>query len=208
VYTYPKFRYDPHCRPYSSGVYLSYETDVYVAADPPRSLTCEAPAVRVIDATDAGPTEIGFKLLAAGEYSRALSFFADASSRDLDEPMSKLGYSLASAAQGNDDRALWAMQRAVEADAAELPSWPACGELRKLVETLKDRYQAKADRYVHTPDREALFMVAALNHVTGDREGAQAALARAYPGGSDFYTPATRALAEAVEGSVEVATSN
>lgn len=207
VYPYPKFRYDPRCRPYSSGVYLSYETDVYVAADSPRSLTCEAPVVRVIDATDAGPTEIGFKLLAAGEYPRALSFFADASSRDLDEPMSKLGYSLASAAQGNDDRALWAMQRAVEAGADELPSWPACRELADLVETLKDRYQAKADRYVHTPDREALFMVAALNHVTGDRQGAQAALVRAYPGGRDFYTPATRALAEAVGGGSQIANS-
>lgn len=200
AYTYPKKYYDPYCRPYSSGVYLSYDTDVYVAADAtPRSLTYAAASVRVIDATEAGPTEIGFKLLAAGEHSRALSFFADAASRDLEEPLAKLGYSMASAAEGNDDRALWAMRRAVQAGAAELPSWPECTELTELAGTLKDRYQAKADRYVHTPDRDALFMLAALNHVTGDTQAAKAALARSYPGGEDFYDAPTKALAAGVE---------
>lgn len=197
AYTYPTTKYyDPYCRPYSSGVYLSYGSSVTT-----RSLTHSPAPVRIIDASDAGPTEIGFELLAAGEHSRAMSFFADASSRDLEEPFSKLGYSLASAALGQDDRALWAMQNAMKADAASLAEFSPSRDLARMIDSLKDRYQQKADRYVHTPDKNALFMVAALNHVTGDADGAKAALARAYPGGRGFYDPATRALADGLHNS-------
>lgn len=203
AYTYSKV-YDPYCRSYSSGVYLSYDS-----SGAPPSLTGgpTPPPVRIIDATNAGPTEIGFELLRAGEYSRALSFFADATSRDLNNAEAKLGYSLASAAQGQDDRAVWAMQNAMTEGAADLASRPVCRELTTLLNSLKARYQQQADRYVHTPDKRALFMVAAINHVQGDADGAKAALARAHPGGAGFYNPATKALAEALE-SGAVASSN
>jgi len=183
---------------YSSGVYVSggsygVRAPTVIEFDEP------SPRARTIDATYASPTDIGFQLLGAGDHDRALAFFADATSRDVSAPMPKLGYALASAAQGSDDRAVWAMRRALQSGAEAIHYWPRNSDLDRLVDSLKARYQARADRYPHTPDRNALFMLATLHYLTDEPGAARAALERAYPGGSGFYDPATAALAAGLD---------
>jgi len=166
---YPYYGYG-YSRPYYGGNAYSntYREPVVVRSAPshdyPASVSAAPSTTTTIADQDA------WDRLAEGQHAAALSQFADAAQRHPETGLPKLGYALASAADGNHERAVWAMRRALMADAEALHYAPLDDRSRALIDALAVRYTDGAVTEVGT--RDAAFMAAALHYIRHDTDAA------------------------------------
>ncbi len=166
---YPYYGYG-YSRPYygSRAYDSSYREPVVVRSVPsrdyPDSSASVAPSTTVV------ADQAAWDRLAEGQHASALSQFADAAQRHPDTGLPKLGYALAAAANGDHERAVWAMRRALAADAEALHYAPLDERSRALVDTLAARYTDGTVADVGASD--AAFMAAALHYIRHDNAAA------------------------------------
>jgi len=144
-------------------VYRSAPSLVYDYTAPGQSPSGRA------DSGDLGRS-VGWNALAEGNYRRALSRFADGAMADRSDSVVRVGYALASALSGDDQRAVWAMRRAMRIDAPGAHYAPIDQSLHKPILALIDRYRHQGEEYPENTD--GWFMAAALAYVLHDEQGA------------------------------------
>ena len=162
---YPYYGYG-YSRPYyrSRAYDYSYREPVVVRSVPSHDYPDSASSATVV------ADQAAWDRLAEGQHASALSQFADAAQRHPDTGLPKLGYALASAANGDHERAVWAMRRALAADADALHYAPLNERSRALVDTLAARYADGTVAEVGASD--AAFMAAALHYIRHDNAAA------------------------------------
>jgi hypothetical protein len=87
-------------------------------------------------------TADAWKLLEQGEANRAQGFFALAAAKDPDDAVVKLGFALASADMGDDVRAAWSAERAINVDEGELATLELGSEASVMLADLIDSLQS------------------------------------------------------------------
>lgn len=122
-------------------------------------------------------------LLGEGRQAAALSRFADAAQRQPGAALPKLGYALAASANGNHERAVWAMRRAFAVDPQALHYAQLSDSNRALIDTLAQRYSDADDPAINT--RDSAFMAAALHYIRRDNAAAALHLQLARENGDD-----------------------
>ena len=172
--------------------FANYEGPPFAAQDVPFfvSLTADGaqqPATPEVDARSAG-----WRLLAEGRHTDAVSAFAYESEQDpqLGEP--RIGYALAAAVRGDLSSGVWAMRRACRYEPAALGQIDIDEGLRPHLEQLVGKYAAS-----DVGDRDAAFMSAALHLLLGDTPAARAAVQRASQSGD--HSQSTRSLQEMLQ---------
>jgi hypothetical protein len=165
---YPYYGYG-YSRPYyrSRAYDYSYREPVVVRSVPSHDYSDSA---SVASSAPAFADQAAWDRLAEGQHASALSQFADAAQRHPDTGLPKLGYALASAANGDHERAVWAMRRALATDADALHYAPLNERNRALVDTLAARYTDGTVADVGASD--AAFMAAALHYIRHDNAAA------------------------------------
>lgn len=156
----------PH---YGGSAYAySYREPVVVRGAPSHDYSDSASAAP--SASTAVADQAAWDRLAEGQHASALSQFADAAQRHPETGLPKLGYALASAANGNHERAVWAMRRALATDAEALHYAPLDDRTRVLVDMLAARYTDGTVAEVGASD--TAFMAAALHYIRHDNAAA------------------------------------
>lgn len=138
--------------------------------DPPQP---QAPSSGAPDSTTQGGNGSGWRELADGSYSQALSTFADLAEANPNKGIPKVGYALASAAGGDQDRGIWAMRRALRIDPNAIHYVAIDDRLRPRIQDLVSRYQQSMGT---GRNADAAFMVASLHYLLGDTSSARSAI--------------------------------
>lgn len=123
----------------------------------------------------------GWGVLAAGNYSGALTDFAVEAESNPSRGVPKVGYALSAAAGGDLGRGVWAMRRAFRIDPHSVEYVVIDDRLRSQVEQLAGRYQRHLESAGSDPD--SAFMVASLRYLLSDMEAARSSIAQAAQNG-------------------------
>lgn len=177
-----------------SSVYSSPATTIY---SPPQQATYTPPTRLTytgIDYTNrtTTPTPIvdGWTLLSGDQPNARLAMdaFAIQAERFPDRGVPKIGYALTAALQGNDDKAAWAMRRAVLTDSESLKAVPVDGVVANHLRDLAARYESRLnDGFSRSDDA---FMLAALRFIQREYAAAQSAVTTAIKSGDTEVTTA------------------
>ena len=169
--------------PKSTGIEAIEESDYELPdfdfpVEPPEIKTPQPPASTTPAHVSAGRT--AWRILADGRKQLAFTAFGELCSEYPDHAQYKLGYSLAAAGAGNDRTAIWAMRRTFALAANGIGPIPINANLAKMLDRVAAYYADSAA----TPmtNRDANFMLAAVNYLRHDIDGALQAVeaARAY----------------------------
>lgn len=124
-----------------------------------------------------------WRLVSEGYYREARNAFSRLSIERPEDGTLRIGYAIASGLEYDAGAAVFAMRRALELDPISVRLVPVDAVLRRRVLDLIDHFAAESRR--NEFDRDALFMVAALNTVIGEDGLAFFALDRAIDLGDD-----------------------
>ncbi len=123
------------------------------------------------DASRESVSNGGWARLAEGQYSAALSIFAEQATSQPKSGRPKVGYALSAAASGDLRQGIWAMRRAIEIDPDSIHYMTIDESLRPRIEQLIARYQTNPDRTSGNAD--AAFMRASLHYLLGNAKSAR-----------------------------------
>lgn len=107
-----------------------------------------------------------WRMVSEGYYREARNVFSRLSIERPDDGTLRIGYAIASGLEYDAGAAVFAMRRALELDPISVRLVPVDSVLRRRVLDLVDHFAAESRR--NEFDRDALFMVAALNTVIGE----------------------------------------
>lgn len=107
----------------------------------------------------------GWDALAEGRYSDALQLFRILAETNPDRGIPKAGYAIAAAADGDLDRGIWAMKRALQYDAESLNYLRMDMELGATLTNLISHYQIRMN---NDQDSDTGLMLASLYFLSGD----------------------------------------
>jgi hypothetical protein len=152
--------------------------DFYFPAEPPEIETPQPPGPTAPTHVSAGRT--AWRILADGREKLAFTAFGELCSEYPGHAQYKLGYSLAAAGAGNDRTAIWAMRRTFALAASGVGPIPINANLARVLDRIAAYYADLAAAPM--TNRDANFMLAAVNYLRHDIEGALQAVetARAY----------------------------
>ena len=86
----------------------------------------------------------GWEALSRYESTTAINAFKAQSQKDPKASLPKIGFALATALQGESDKAFWALNLALIADISDLRYFSADSGLRLIVDDLLENYQNKS----------------------------------------------------------------
>ncbi len=167
----------PYRRYFSGGAYNGYS---YPQPRPPSSASTyngesnSAPQSNSGASRESGSSGVvggGWARLADGQYSAALSIFAEQATSQPKSGRPKVGYALSAAASGNLRQGIWAMRRAIEIDPDSIHYVTINESLRPRIEQLIARYQTNPGRTSGNAD--AAFMLASLHYLLGNAKSAR-----------------------------------
>lgn len=118
-----------------------------------------------------------WEILAQGQVRLALNQFSADIKSYPKSGSAKIGYSLSSALSGKMNQSVYEMRRAFKFDFASLYQFQLGHHLYPMVYEIRDKYQSKLKS--RSRQKDAAFMVASLNYLTGDYSSAHHALERA-----------------------------
>ncbi|QNN23492.1 hypothetical protein HED60_14820 [Planctomycetales bacterium ZRK34] len=195
--------YRPHyyrTYPRYSGVNLNYNVITYRGYDdntariivPPQSTVYStttavpvATTTTTYTAPAAPPTPVvykyayeadGWALYRNNRAREAVDIFANQAEQSPNAGLPKIGYALSQATIGNDDKAAWAMRRALQYDAGALDRVPQDVTTQQSIDQLLNKYVARAEGFSRADDP---FMIASLRYIARDYAGARDAAAEA-----------------------------
>jgi hypothetical protein len=180
--------------PHHSGVSLNYNVITYRGYDdntarlivPPQSTyystTTAVPVATTTTTYSApaapAPTPVyqyayeadGWALYRNNRAREAVDIFARQAEQSPNAGLPKIGYALSQASIGNDDKAAWAMRKALQYDAVSLDRVPQDVTTQQSIDQLLARYVARAEGFARADDP---FMIAALRYIERDYAGAR-----------------------------------
>ncbi len=142
-----------------------YRRDSRVTRPYPRTPQRQAPVLPTFDRHE------GWQALGKAEPDNAMRIFAIQSRQNLRSGVPKIGFALATAANGERQRAVWSMRRAIDIDPGALDQVVMDAELEQLVSDLNEHYRADITSASAQPYHA--FMIAALSYLQGDIPGAE-----------------------------------
>lgn len=193
-YSYYRPVYYRSYYPYHSGVSLNYNVITYRGYDdntarlivPPQSTVYSTTTAVPVAATTTtysapvapAPTPVyqyayeadGWALYRNNRAREAVDIFARQAEQSPNAGLPKIGYALSQAAIGNDDKAAWAMRKALQYDAGSLDRVPQDVTTQQSIDQLLARYVARAEGFARADDP---FMIAALRYIERDYAGAR-----------------------------------
>jgi hypothetical protein len=163
---------------YGSATQRVYEpqTRVYAPQPEPQIIDVQRRTVSV--------TGQSWPLLREGRYQQALEQFSAESQLSPTDGLPKVGYALAAAGQGDLNRAVWAMRRAMRID-------PQAIHRVSLGDAMREQLAGAIDSYVMplpgdgVSDKDSAFMVACLHLIAGETLPAADAIDRAIAAGDN-----------------------
>lgn len=179
--------------PYRSG-YSGYSGSITYGSPSSRTRIDYAPARRItVEPTYTVQHDAGWDALMYGNAAKALDLFSDEASAYPRRGKPKLGYALASAQLGKLDQAVWAMRRAISYDHMVLSRVPYDPQIKRLLDELAVYYDHRVERY--HDDSESWYMLAAIQSMQGDTNGARRAIDYAKRYGAPAADKLERAIA-------------
>jgi hypothetical protein len=180
---------------YGSATERVYEPQTRVYQPQPPSQVIDAPR-RTISVTGQS-----WPLLRDGHYQQALEQFSAESQLSPGDGLPKVGYALAAAAQGDLNRGVWAMRRAMRVD-------PDAASRVSLGDAMREPLFGMIDSYVlplpgdGVSDKDSAFMVACLHLIAGEMQPAADAIDRAIAAGdgSEEARQVSRMVASSQQG--------
>lgn len=113
----------------------------------------------------------GWKHLKSGHAGQAMKIFAIQSQQNLNTGVPRVGFALAAATNGELDRGIWSMRRAVKMDPGSLDQIAIDDQLEPLIEELNKKYKSGI---IDNPEQTHVsFMIAALSYLQQDYSTAQ-----------------------------------
>jgi len=113
----------------------------------------------------------GWKHLKNGNAGQAMQIFAIQSQQNLNTGVPRVGFALAAAANGELDRGIWSMRRAVKMDPGSLDQIAIDDQLEPLIKEINEKYKSGV---INNPEpTHASFMIAALSYLQQDYSTAQ-----------------------------------
>jgi len=117
----------------------------YRNVEPVRSYSSEAPQSSAPANTLSRYADVdGWEALSRYESTTAINAFKAQSSKDPKASLPKIGFALATALQGEPDKAVWALDLALKADTSDLRYFSADPGLQLVLEDLLENYQNAA----------------------------------------------------------------
>ena len=125
--------------------------------------------------------EPGWQALANGYDREALRRFAEQAQASPHNGVPKIGYALSAASNGNLERGIWAIQRALRRDNEAFVYLPLDGALRQTVGNLIRQYESRYEQsdYPGRYSSDGAIMIAALYYLHGNRDVARETIAAA-----------------------------
>ena len=117
----------------------------------------------------------GWEMLAKGNADTALDIFAVQSQQTLNSGKPKVGFAIAAATVGANDRAIRAMRKAVRIDVNALNNIDI-HPIKHTIKELSANYQAKLNNNIN--DKNTAFMMATLFYLEQDYDKAKALIAK------------------------------
>lgn len=173
----PRYRHYDTTRPRHRTGYYGYRgsnisivapliySQSYQTVAPARSYASSRPnVVTQTNNTSRDATVDGWEALSRYEAGNAINAFKAQSSRDPEASLPQIGFALATALQGEPDKAVWALDLALKADTRDLRYFSADPGLQLVIDDLLDNYQ------------NAPLMTATLLYLKQDYQSADSAL--------------------------------
>lgn len=145
----------------------------YYRSNPYPSPVPYKPVVRPVQKTQSYSyhSNEGWDALLTGNSRHALDVFAVQTQQNLNSGIPRIGFSLSAAANGELDRGLRAMQKAIHIDPDSLDQIQSDRKLVLMVDLIIEDYSSVNSTAISDPERS--FMIAALSYLKGDYQTAR-----------------------------------